>query len=199
MSSANPGSNRETDTNVDLRQPGEVLELECRVCGFRGATLGPIDAVVAIRSFPRRYRAGFGLVARDPDAEDLLTRRPRPGWWSALELAGHVRDVMHAKEKRLRRVYREQEPMIGTESEIPPTGVDDQGAEVILSALQYNSEQLARVAESISGKEWLRTGRRRDESVTALDLLREAVHEGSHHLRDLDRALREARSVNFRR
>jgi len=188
---------RPTDKEARQHPHGDRLELECGVCGFRGSTLGPGDAIVAIRSFPRRYRAGFGVISGDDfeggDVNDVLTRRPQPDSWSALELAGHVRDVFHAKEKRLRRVHLEHEPMIGEEQEIPPSGVDDQGPEAVLSALQYNAEQLARVAEGISGKDWARTGTRRDETVTALDLLREAVHEGSHRLRDLDRALRAAR------
>lgn len=181
---------------VDPGQPGQRLELECETCGFRGSTLGPKDAIVAIRSLPRRYRAGFGIVS--DEAEDLLLRRPGRGWWSALELAGHVRDMLHSKEKRLRRVNLEREPLIGEELEIPPSGVSEQGAEAILSALQYNAEQLARAAESMGGKDWLRTGQRRGGAVTALDLLREAVHEGTHHLRDLDRALRRVRLIDLR-
>lgn len=185
------------DVDVDPRQPGQRLDLECGVCGFRGSKLGPLDAVVAVRSLPRRYRAAFGPTSGD-DATGVLARRPQPGWWSALELAGHVRDVLHAKEKRLRRVNLEDEPAVGVEQEIPPTGVDEQGPEAILSALQYNAEQLARATEAIGGKDWLRIGWRDSQRVTALDLLREAVHEGTHHLRDLDRALRAARTVNLR-
>jgi hypothetical protein len=184
------------DAGVDPRRPGQPLGLECDVCGFRGSTLGPGDAVVAVRSLPRRYRAAFGLSSDEVD--EMARRRPAPGWWSALELAGHVRDVLHAKEKRLRRINFEDAPAVGEEHETPPTGVDDQGVQAILSALQYNAEQLARAAESVSGKDWLRTGQRQHAAVTALDLLREAVHEGVHHLRDLDRVLCQARE-GFRR
>ena len=182
---------------LDPGQPGHRLELDCATCGFRGPTLGPRDAIVAIRSLPRRYRTALAVLADDDPAADLFAQRPRTGWWSALELAGHVRDVLHAKEKRLRRVNLEQEPAVGEEPEIPPTGVEEQGPEAILSALEYNAEQLARTAESIVAHDWVRTGRRADGPVSALDLLREAVHEGTHHLRDLDRAIREARIVNL--
>jgi hypothetical protein len=163
----------------------------CPTCGFRPETVPPADALVAVRSFPRRYRALLGGLGDDPDA-DMLTRRA-PGGWSALEHAGHVRDVLHAVDMRLQRVLREDEPVLPQIPQTPPAGVHEQGPELVLAALAANAEQLARTMADISGKEWARSGTRDGRQVGALDLAREAVHAGAHHLREAERVIAAVR------
>ncbi|MGI8794064.1 MAG: DinB family protein [Acidimicrobiales bacterium] len=162
----------------------------CDHCGFRPDQVPPTDIAVALRSFPRRFRAVLS-PADETDAE-RMARPPASGGWSALQHAGHVRDVLHALDLRLQRVLREDEPHLGeTPATPPPAG--GEAIEATLAALQSNAEQLATTVTGVKGEEWNRTGRRDGETVSALDLAREAVHEGSHHLRDATRVIEEIR------
>jgi hypothetical protein len=60
------------------------------------AVIAPADAVVAARSFPRRWRALFALAAGDDDAPDVLTRSGAPG------LAIEAAQALGAAASRLR-------------------------------------------------------------------------------------------------
>lgn len=150
-------------------------------CGFDPAVVTPADAVETLRSLPRRWRSAlaFDLDAAEPEA--LLTSRPLGGW-SALEHAGHVRDVLHALCIRLQRVLREDDPVLPETHLTPPSGANEQGPGVVLAALALTSDELASTIEVTASTEWYRTGRRGGELVSAIDLAREAVHEGVHHL-----------------
>lgn len=163
----------------------------CPECGFQPDTVPPADIPVALRSFPRRFR-GVLAATDEQDARRLVTP-PSPGEWSALQHAGHVRDVLHALDMRVQRVVRDDQPHLGDTPTTPPAAVDGDNIETTLATLQANAEQLAATVEGVSGKDWNRTGRRDGEVVTALDLAREAVHEGAHHLREAQDVIDELR------
>lgn len=163
----------------------------CPDCGFQPDRVPPTDIPVALRSFPRRFRGV--LTAVDAADAERLAASPAPGEWSALQHAGHVRDVLHALALRLQRVLREDEPTIGDTPGTPPASVAGDNLETTLATLQANAEQLARAVERVEGKEWNRVGRRDGERVSALDLAREAVHEGAHHLREAQQVIDELR------
>src|SRR5688500_8811719 len=95
-------------------------------CGFDPERVAPGDAVEMLRSLPRRWRnvLAFDLDASEP--EHVLTARPMGGW-SALEHAGHVRDVLHALSIRLQRVLREDDPVLPETHVTPPSGANEQG------------------------------------------------------------------------
>src|SRR5688572_17432229 len=79
----------------------------CAGCGFDPSSVSPSGAAATLRLFPRRWRSGLAMRLDDPDPEGILAGRPAPGAWTALEHAGHVRDVLHALDIRLQRVLRE--------------------------------------------------------------------------------------------
>jgi hypothetical protein len=162
-------------------------------CGYDPALMSPQDAVAILRSLPRRWRSAlaFDLDAAEPEA--VLAERPFPAAWSALEHAGHVRDVLHALSIRLLRVLREDDPVLPQTHDTPPSGANEQGPGVILAALALTAEQLAQCIETTSSSEWHRSGRRGQARVRAIDLVREAVHEGTHHLREASLQLENLR------
>ena len=173
-----------------IRQPGT----DCAKCGFEARSVSPSDAVAAIRSFPRRYRRLLQDAMLDLDYGDrIITTRPA-GMWSAIELTAHVRDALHVFERRMQRIVQEDAPTLAdAELETPPTSAHDQGVEVVLATLLSTSDEFARTAERISGDDWVRKGTLGGAEVSALDVLREAVHDGAHHLRDLEKVLGAAR------
>ena len=168
----------------------------CTTCGFDPDRVDPADAVDALQSFAASWRRALALHLDDADPEAMLTGRPSPLGWSALEHAGHVRDVLHALDIRVQRVLREDEPVLPETHVTPPSGANEQGMAVVLAALTLSADQLAETASRISELDWYRKGRRAGQTVSAIDLVREAVHEGSHHLRLATETLTELRSAS---
>ena len=134
----------------------------CPECGFDGSGLSPTDAVVALRSFPRRFAA-----LTDPQSDDEDRPEVDPARVDAEATAAAA--GIAAAGAAMRRVLIEQDPVLA-EAPAPAT-------------LEEATASVAALAESTSGRDWARTGTRQGQVVTALDLLREAVHAGAHHLR----------------
>lgn len=164
----------------------------CPECGFRPETVPPGDALVALRTYPRRFRGA--LTVLDEEEEEAVATAPAPGEWSALDHAGHVRDVLHAIDLRVRQVLREDQPTLAATPVTPPSGVRDQGVEMVLAGLTQNVDEIARTIDGIDGDDWVRAGVREGKEVRVIDLVREAVHEGAHHLRQAKTAVEQARA-----
>ena len=165
----------------------------CPTCGFIADKVTPQDAIVALRSFPARWRTALAVHLDDPDPEGVLAARTSPTAWSALEHAGHVRDVLHALDIRVQRTLREDDPVLPATHETPPSGANEQGMAVVLAALTVSTDQFSQTIELVPAAAWSRRALRAGETVTALDLIREAVHVGSHHLRLATATLHELR------
>src|SRR5437660_11815593 len=86
----------------------------CPACRFDPRTVSPADAAVAVRSYPRRFRAL--LVGPDGDEErtpeDLVLRRPPGGGWSALEHAVWVAEVLALAADALERIRLQDHPSV---------------------------------------------------------------------------------------
>jgi hypothetical protein len=167
----------------------------CPECGLQYAPISPTDAIAAVRSFPRRYReALFGFaddVDQDPDA--VIRRRPDATTWSALEYACHVRDALDWTADAIRRTNREREPVIGAYDPDERAGVErhnEQDPDVVLEQLQRAAERLVVALRDVDANDWGRLGHFPWGDRDLLTTARNAVHEGSHHLRDVDRVLR---------
>jgi hypothetical protein len=135
---------------------------------------------------------GERLTTADPIA---LVRRPATTSWSALELVCHVRDVFLVQRERIVRVLVEDRPSF------PPMHRDER------AVLERYVEQLpASVAVEVSVAARLLGGVLTGRSDAELDrpcvynypeptdrslvwIGRNALHEGEHHLLDVDRAL----------
>jgi hypothetical protein len=167
----------------------------CPICGFIAADITPADAIAGLQSFPARWRSALAIHLDDPDPEAVLTGRPAPMAWSALEHAGHVRDVLHALDIRLQRIVREDEPVLPETHITPPAGANEQGMAVVLAALTVSADQFAETIARVPTSGWPRAARRSGQRVTALDLVREAVHEGTCHLHMATETLTDLRST----
>jgi len=139
----------------------------CPICGFDSRGLAPADGVAALRSFPRRF--GELVQDDDPDRETKLAIVEREEAAAASEMA--------AAGEALRRVLVSDEPSL------------DDGSGSSGGELASVADAVADLAASAHGSQWQRTGRRNETSVTALELLDEAVHAGAHHLRLAERAI----------
>lgn len=173
----------------------------CAECGFDADSASVSDSIVALRSFPRRWRAAMALPPDEPD--DVLRRRPDPTVWSALEYLAHTRDAIAVNAWAMAETLSKDHPVLewpgGGDPSAPAT--DDPisttpDAETGLRELGDNVERAAAKAEHTDAGDWrrpatLRGGR--DEEVDALWFLHHCVHEGVHHLRDLEKVLASVR------
>jgi hypothetical protein len=133
------------------------------------------------------------------DGDSLLRTRPSPDVWSALEYAAHVRDAVRFNSYLARRTLTEDSP------ELPPPNPDktatdehynEQDPAVVADELVERAEKAAAMIESTDAADWARTARwGSKEDFTALYFVRNAVHEGHHHLLDVGRVLRHVREA----
>lgn len=171
----------------------------CDGCGLQFASISPSDAEVAVRSFPRRYSAVLAS-AEEADAvvaDDVVRRRPAPGVWSAIEYTAHVAAVLHLYEARIRTALSATDGEVPTFETVDPErlgapGADERAVDDVLAELKAGADRLAATLDGIDADDWSRPGVRDGAEVDVLWLARQAVHEGSHHLRDAEQSLRAA-------
>jgi hypothetical protein len=160
--------------------------MPCPVCGFRPDPVAPKDAVVALRSFRRRYSERVETLAQlMHDGGELVERVVRHVTQAAAAL--------RAYEEQLGKVLRTDAPTLDRTSRAPverrQEAVDPSAA---LRQLDAAADHLADVVDEVPTDDWSREGLLHGERVTALDLVTAAVHEGVHHLRAIDDLLEDA-------
>lgn len=151
---------------------------------------------MAVRSFPRRYRALLAApgLADGPDA--VFRRRPDPSTWSALEYTAHVADRLdHLGPEILRITLEDQPTLVAFENDLRATehAYNTLDRTEVLGWLDMACEELASVVEGVRADDWPRTGLLAGTERDAITVARDGVHEGSHHLRDVQRVLAAVR------
>jgi hypothetical protein len=153
------------------------------VPGLDLSRLSPDDAVAALRSYPRRFREA--LTSVEPD--DLPHE--------AVEHADHVARSVALLGEALRQVLVQDQPVL------LPAVADDQarqwahdgGSSVddVLAFLELECNSMADAVTHVSSNAWTRTGTVAGggASLSALDIVREAVRTGSEHLRAAQSAI----------
>lgn len=129
-------------------------------------------------------------------ADDVVRRRPRPSTWSALEYVAHVADVLDHLGPAIRRIVVEDEPSItlfDNDARAVEQAYNTQARDEVLGWLDLACGELASVLEAVEPDDWKRIGHFAWGDRDALAMARNAVHEGSHHLRDVQRVLTEVR------
>ncbi len=155
--------------------------------------LSPNDAVVALRSYPRRYRGALAPIEDDESIEELA-QQVGPEGRSAVELAADTVRTWSVLGEALRRIQVDDTPVVHGAVVDPAqrhweTPVHETVPSV-LEQLDDGAVQLADAADLVSGEQWLR---RADVagggSVTAFDVVREAVRVGHENLAAIERTL----------
>jgi S-DNA-T family DNA segregation ATPase FtsK/SpoIIIE len=175
------------------------VEVErCDECHFVYDALDPGAVPGAIRSLGGRFAMRLSNERADPSLAQTIRARPGPGVWSALEYACHVRDVFLVQRERVyltlveqcpsfARMYRDERADLARYAAQAPNDVAHE--------LKTAAELLAWAFSGLDDAQLQRPciynfpeARER----TILWLGRHSVHEGEHHLRDVDAALRSA-------
>jgi hypothetical protein len=169
----------------------------CDECKFDPSAFAPADLAEEIERVGSRYKAPLSRGLPGEDLGELVRTRPQPDVWSALECACHVRDVLGVLELRTRQTLVEDHPTYTVwdhEAAVDDDHYNDQDPAAVLEDLSTRATAYATALRSVPADGWDRTGERVDGVVfTVAGLGRFALHEGSHHLLDVGRALRAAR------
>jgi hypothetical protein len=167
----------------------------CPECGLAYDSVSQGDAVVAVRSFPRRYREALAGPADDPAWDRIVRRRPSPEVFSAIEYTGHVAMAIENWTARLQKVLVEDD-YVFTPTDVAATVRDQhfetQPVEAVLDRLDQAAPRFADAIAHLSHAQLERTFLRARTPRTVRWIFQQVVHEGSHHLRDVARVLREA-------
>jgi len=158
----------------------------CDECALVYAETRIDEAVGAIKDLPGAVRE---VVYAIPPTMHRM--RPSPGVWSVAEYVCHLRDVYVSFTIRLHRVRTEHQP-----------AWEPMFNDLRARRFRYNDCDLAATLEELAAAaagfceevactgehDWDRVGTRRPgEQRTARWLVRQAMHEGVHHLADIRR------------
>jgi hypothetical protein len=155
------------------------------------------DAIVALRSYPRRFRQAFAVGPDEIDIEELA-HRLSPDGHSAIEALHDTTSTLVLLDQALHQVAVHDDPVLhpavgDTDARgwpLPPGFTVMQG----LDELDAEIGVLVEAAERVHGEDWNRSGRvAADGTITALDVLREAVLVGVHGLRRAEQSQAAAR------
>jgi len=156
----------------------------CAACGFDTSSVTPPDAIVALRSLPRRFGAvaappaGEGVPAGGEDLEVDERRRT-----AVLAEAGRAAAAIDEIGADLRSVLVQDTPTVASRTDVATADRDGGDPATALERLAGATTSLATLAEGQPARAWTRAGNRPTGPVSAADLLREAVHAGVHRLR----------------
>ncbi len=161
---------------------------ECGECGYRYDALS--------RDALPRALVGIGdqfsqLLTEVPS--ETLQRHPVPGAWSPLEYACHVRDVLVVQCGRIRQALEEHAPRFDTmrpEQRVTEQAYNQQQPNRVANELVEAAQALAGRLEGLTDREWRRGGYYNwpaDRLRTIEWIARHTVHEGRHHLLDVQR------------
>jgi hypothetical protein len=165
----------------DTRDWAEVLEQGCAACGFTGNE-EVVNASDEIRASVDRWA--------DVLARTDATKRPRPGRWSDVEYAAHVRDVLTLFRQRQELMLTGGNPELpnfdGDAVAVAGDYASQQPAEV-LTGLRDAAAAYATALSDVHGDQWERRGHRDDGRLfTVTSLTRYGLHELRHHLHDVE-------------
>jgi len=155
----------------------------CGECGFDGSAWSDTDAIAAVAALPGRWSEAFdGLTDAD------LQRRPIPTMWSIVEYADHVREVLFGMRFLSDTAVGAPGTDLGHAPEpvfAPEPRPIDIGA--ALSGLSAEAEQLTAALAAAPPTAWGSSVVVDGERVDLHWIVRHAVHDPTHHLRDVAR------------
>ncbi len=171
----------------------------CPGCHVDYATLHPPFAINTIKSFPRRYTEALASGSPSEDNDAVIRTRPSPAVWSALEYTAHVVDVMDDSAVTLRRTFDEDKPVFSfwdPDQKAIDGGYNQMAKADVLARLKAGCDELVKQAERVDGDGWKRTAEFPWGERDLLIMLQNGVHEGLHHLKDIETVLQQVRAAS---
>lgn len=169
----------------------------CPECGIDYGTLHPPFAINTIKSFPRRYTETLEPLGKE-DHEAIIRTRPEPEVWSAIEYAAHVADTLVLFAHIVTEMYTRDSPSIpcwDPDEKAAADRYNEQGKADVLARLTKGATDLVAEAQKVDATGWSRTATFPWGERDLLTMLQNGVHEGVHHLQDIEKVLYQVRSI----
>ena len=161
-----------------------VLRRACPECGFDTRSIARDDIGSLVRSNAASW---VDVLAARPDVRE----RPRPGVWSPLEYACHVRDASRLYTERLRLMLTADGPEFANWDQDVTAVEQSYGAQdpaTVSVDLRSAALALGDAFDAVTDDQWTRTGRRSDGAEFTVESFgRYYVHDPIHHLWDVAR------------
>ena len=163
--------------------------MHCDECGFDYDELPESQIGTALRALLPQYGT---ILARD---EASLRAHPISGVWSALEYACHVRDIFEVQLERVETALVEEEPSftpMGREERVVTNRYNEQDPQDVGEQLVVAGRALATRFERLDPDQLARTAIYNYPAPAPRTIAwigRHSVHEGHHHLRDIEHVL----------
>ena len=158
----------------------------CRECGFSYAEIPAESAVELIRTVPTAVRDAVAGIPASAHRE-----RPLTGGWSAVEYVCHLRDVYAVYTIRLHRARTEDRPVLEpmlNDLRARRFRYNERDVDAVLDEVDANTAGFCDEVARVAPDGWARTVTRLPgEQRTARWLVRQALHEGQHHVGDIRR------------
>lgn len=172
----------------------------CPECGLDYGTLHPPFAINTLKSIPRRYKEALEPASPSEDTDAVLRTRPAEDVWSAMEYTVHVADSYGTFAQVIKRMYTEDNPDLSDvftdENELVVRDkYNEQDIDAVLARLVANTDHLVEEAGKVDAHGWSRMGSFAWGERDLLTMLQNAVHEGIHHLMDIERGLKKVRNA----
>jgi hypothetical protein len=155
----------------------------CADCGLAYRDLELQAAVDLITRVPSQVRLAIGATPEN------LRRRPAAGVWSVAEYICHLRDVYVTTTIRLYRARTEERPVLEpmlNDLRAQRFRYNDASIEAVLDELDAAVHGCVEEVGQFQPSDWERVVTRLPgEQRTARWLVRQAAHEGRHHLGDI--------------
>jgi DinB family protein len=164
--------------------------VRCDECGYDYNEPARSDVAPRIRAFGPRFAALLDRAGPD------VRTKPAPDVWSPLEYGCHVRDMFRAQRARIALALEQDTPFftsIRRDERAVEERYNEQDAGAVGNEIEAATDELADALEALDDTGWARTGvyTYPTEEVRTLEwVARHTVHEGVHHLMDIERQLR---------
>jgi MOSC domain-containing protein YiiM len=156
----------------------------CEGCGFDAGDYTHADLLGTLRALAPMWRT----MTEGIDGS-VLAIRPAPGVWSAIEYAAHSRDVTGVMGYLLHLALTQDHPVLAAP---PPETPEPEIPATLAAAVAQLDKNVARMnakASGLGGAEWTRPLTIAEETVDIGWIVGHAVHDATHHLRDVARGL----------
>jgi hypothetical protein len=159
---------------------------DCDGCGLVYAEISREEIPNALVAFGPAYRA---RLLADPA---VLRTRPSPETWSTLEYACHVRDVLDVQRERLALALAQDCPTfvpMGRDERVIRDRYNEQVPAEVADQLDRAARAIADAFAGLRDDQWNRTGIYNWPTSTERTMVwlgRHTIHEGRHHLLDID-------------
>lgn len=160
----------------------------CAECGYAYDT-SRREIPTELRTLARQFR---DLLHADPFE---IRKHSAPGVWSPLEYAAHYRDVLRAQLERIELAVNEDEPTFTSmrrEERVTEEKYNEQDPAKVTFDIAAASDALATALERLSHATWEREGMYNypTKQLRSIEwIARNTIHEGLHHIQDIERQL----------